>query len=156
MKRSIVAAIAVTAIALTSPVFAGSKPKGAKPADPKQIAALYAGKTSHWTRGGYAYWGPGGEFLGVGKSGDSVGIGKWYVTTRGKLCHETQWYWLEKGERKSTDGKWCWDFVTAPDGVVWERFQEDKSNWYRHKPAKQHNGNTQRSKISSLRSKIGV
>ncbi|EDZ48405.1 conserved hypothetical protein [Rhodobacterales bacterium Y4I] len=117
MKHFICAAFAIAAIALSPPAFAGSKPKGAKPADPKQIAALYAGKTSHWNRGGFAYWGPGGEFQGLGKSGDSVGIGKWYVTNRGKLCHETNWYWMEGGKKESTNGKWCWEFVTAPDGT---------------------------------------
>lgn len=145
-----------TAAFFATSALAEKKPKGAKPTDPQQIASLYAGKTSHWNNGGFAYWGPGGEYQGLNKTGDAIGVGKWYVTNRGKLCHESKWYWEEGGVAKSDDGTWCWDFVTAPDGVVWERFQEDKKNWYRHSAEKQRNGNTQKKKLASMRAKFGI
>ncbi|MCP5073625.1 MAG: DUF995 domain-containing protein, partial [Rhodobacteraceae bacterium] len=89
-------------------------------------------------------------------TGKAVGIGKWYVTKKAKLCHESNWYWDESGTTKSDSGKWCWDFVTDPNGVVWERFQKDKRNWYRHNEDKQKAGNTKKRKIKALRVKLGV
>lgn len=156
MKYYLFSVISITAISLATVALADKKPKGAKPTNPQQIVNLYSEKTSHWNSGGFAYWGPGGEYQGLSKTGEAVGIGKWYVTNRGKLCHESEWFWDEGGQVKSDDGKWCWNFVTAPDGQVWERWQDDKKNWYRHKPEKQHNGNTQKMKINALRAKLGV
>jgi len=143
-------------ISTAAGAWADKKPKGAKKTDPQTIIQLYAGKTSNWNRGGHAYWGPGGVYKGIIKDETSVGNGKWYVTTNGKLCSEATWYWKEGAETKSGPFETCWEFVTAPDGTVWERFLNEKSEWYRHKPEKQVNGDTQRNKFNRIAKQLGL
>ena len=54
------------------PAVAAGKPKGAKPTDPTEIFKLYAGKTSTWNSGGFAYWGAKGDYQGLSSSGDWI------------------------------------------------------------------------------------
>lgn len=151
-----IALVLVTTIGFAAgSALAAGKPKGAKPTSPDVIWKLYAGKTSHWNSGGFAYWGPDGTYRGISKTGEWFGEGKWYVTTRGRMCHESAWQKAEAGSTKSDPDKWCWEFVTAPDGQVWERFIPDKTDWYRHNPAKQHGGETQRSRFRTMKTAAG-
>lgn len=151
------ATVAVLTFALAgSAAFAQGKPRGAKKTDPQKIVQLYAGKTSNWNRGGHAYWGSDGSYLGIGRDPSWIGVGKWYVTTRGRLCAEATWTGMPEGKLETSDYEACWEFVTAPDGQIWERYLPEKSDWYRHKPEKQVNGHTQRRKINALRKKYGV
>jgi hypothetical protein len=142
--------IAITALTAASlallpaaGALAKSKPKGAKPTDPQFIIDSYAGKTSSWNSGGFAYWGADGTYRAINKRHDAVAEGKWYVTNRGKLCTESDWRGREDGELKVTPYKACWKFLTDPEGVVWEEYRGSK-DWYRHKPEKQQKGDTQR------------
>ncbi|MES0827579.1 DUF995 domain-containing protein [Ruegeria sp. SCP11] len=143
-------------ISSTSSALADKKPKGAKKTDPQTIAQLYSGKTSNWNSGGHAYWGPGGEYKGINKKGTAVGIGKWFVTTKGRLCNETIWYWPEDRQTKSEPYEECWEFVTAPDGTIWERYMPDKTEWYRHKPEKQVKGDAAKSKFNKIAKSLGL
>ncbi len=157
MNSKIAAVAGFVALMAAGPVFAEKKqPKGSTATPPNEIAKLYAGKTSAWNRGGFAYWKPNGEFHGVGKTGDAVGIGKWYVTTKSKLCHETIWHWIKDGQQEHGDYKHCWEFVTAPDGTIWQRDLTDKSEWYRYKASKHTKGNSQKRAFNSLRKQFGV
>jgi hypothetical protein len=130
-------------------------PKGSTPTDPNTIVKLYAGKTSFWDRGGVAYWGPGGKFRSTGGKGTAYGEGKWYVTTASKLCQETIYHWSKDGAVESEDYKGCWEFKTAPDGVIWERFLPEETEWYRHRTDKQKNGNAAASTIKAAARKFG-
>jgi len=151
-----IALIGTITLASATMVLADKKPKGAKATDPNVIIGLYSGKTSKWNRGGYAYWQSNGEYHGIGSKGDWVGIGKWYVTTKSKLCNETQWHGIKDGKQTQSPHKFCMEFVTAPDGTIWERNVTEKSDWYRHKTSKQTKGDTQKRKFSALRKQFGV
>lgn len=158
IKRSLkLAAVASVLAALpATAVLAGGKPKGAKATPPEVIQQLYAGKTSNWNSGGHAYWAPDGRFQGINKTKDAVGIGKWYVTSRSKLCHEANWHKAEGGAVKAYPHKSCWQFVTAPDGTVWERHLNEKGDWYRHQRGKQVNGNTQQRLFRKISQDLGL
>lgn len=155
-KTILSAVAAVSLILLAGESLAKGKPKGAKATDPQQIAQLFSGKTSNWSRGSTFYWAPNGVMHGVGKSGDSIGIGKWFVTNKGKLCNETTWYWPENGQTKSDLYEECWEFVTAPDGTIWERYLPEKSDWFKHKHEKQVKGDTQKSKFNKIKKDLGL
>ena len=147
--------LAVLLVLAAGSVTAAGKPKGASGTDPQVIYKLYAGKTSHWNRGGTAYWAPDGSFRGINKNRDWIGEGKWYVTTSSKLCYEALWREADAASTESDSGKWCWEFVTAPDGQIWERFLPERTDWYLHKTEKQHNGETQKAVFRSLKAKAG-
>ncbi|PWE34141.1 hypothetical protein DDZ14_02690 [Maritimibacter sp. 55A14] len=156
MRTSNIALSGFGIIALcTSVALAGGKPEGAKPTNPKKIYKLFAGKTSNWNRGGYAFWGPKGELQATGKSG-SVGVGKWYVTTSSKLCQEATYYWTENAVRKSEVGKWCWQFVTAPDGTIYEKYLPENTDWYPYDKRKQVKGNMHGREYQKLLRKFGL
>ncbi len=150
------AAVSVILAANAGSALADKKPKGAKKTDPQTIVQLYSGKTSNWNRGGHAYWGSGGKYKGINKKETAVGVGKWYVTTTGKLCSEATWYWEDGGKTKSEPYDMCWEFVTAPDGTVWERDLKDKSEWYRHNYDKQVKGDTQKRKFNKIAKSLGL
>jgi phage/plasmid-associated DNA primase len=150
------AATAAITLAGASAALADKKPKGAKKTEPQVIAQLYAGKTSNWNSGGHAYWGANGQYKAINKKGTAVGVGKWFVTTRGRLCNETTWYWPEDGQTKSEPYEECWEFVTAPDGTIWERYMPDKTEWYRHKTEKQVNGEAEKAKFNRIASNLGL
>lgn len=158
VKQNVQLAVAVCVLAAmpAASALAGGKPKGAKATPPEVILQLYAGKTSNWNSGGHAYWGPGGRFQGINKTKDAVGIGKWYVTRQGKLCHEANWHKAEGGAVKAYPHKSCWQFVTAPDGTVWERYLNEDGDWYRHKPGKQVNGNSQQRLFGRISRDLGL
>jgi hypothetical protein len=139
--RTITAAALACLVSTGTALAEKNPPKGSQPTDPQVIGKLYNGKTSYWDRGGSAYWGPGGVLESTGAKGNAYGKGKWYVTNTSKLCQEATFYWTEGNAVKSEDWKGCWEFATAPDGVIWERFLPEKSEWYKHKTEKQKNGN---------------
>ncbi|UWQ27580.1 DUF995 domain-containing protein [Leisingera sp. M523] len=75
------ALVVAAALTATSAIAAG--PDRKKPVSGQTIAELYSGTT--WTKGG-SYWGPDGSFQAIWE--DSVGLGKWYATSKGYLCYE--------------------------------------------------------------------
>ncbi|KIC18838.1 DUF995 domain-containing protein [Leisingera sp. ANG-Vp] len=149
------AALALAALPGTG-ALAAAKPKGAKATPPEVIMQLYAGKTSNWSRGGHAYWAADGSFQGINKTGDAVGTGKWYVTRKGKLCSEADWHKAVDGAVKVLPFKSCWQFVTAPDGTVWERYLGEDGGWYRHNAEKQVSGNSQKRLFRKISKRLGL
>ncbi|WP_101065697.1 DUF995 domain-containing protein [Roseovarius salinarum] len=148
--------LTTAAALLAGAAYAGGKPSGATPTDPQKIYRLFAGKTSNWDSGGHAYWGPDGTYRGIGETGVGVGSGKWYVTTASKMCHESTWHWAEDGRRKSKSGKWCWEFATAPDGTIFERFLTKNTDWVPHRRDKQVRGDTQARRHKAISRQLGL
>jgi len=144
------------AVSFTAPAMADQKPKGAKPTDPKMVFSLYAGKTSFWDRGGTAYWKADGTFQGTGKDPTWIGLGKWTVNTKSRLCADVNWFGVKDGKQVSEPFQMCFDFVTAPDGTIWEKNVGEKSEWYRHKEAKQKNGDQNSKQVNKMRKQYGV
>ena len=156
VSRTLVAASLAVALSSGMAMADKSPPKGSKPTDPNTIIKLYAGKTSNWNSGGGAYWAPNGDLQATGRKGHAVGLGKWYVTTKSKLCQDATYYWEENGSTQTENWEGCWEFKTAPDGVVWERFLPEKGEWWPHRPEKQVKGNTLKNQLNSNRKRLGV
>ncbi len=123
------------------PLASAPKPNPASAADPQVILKHYRGKTWTWSEGA-SFWGRGGAFQAHFKQ--SVGEGKWYVTTKATLCYEADWKWREEsGEIGSRPIKNCWQHVVDGEGTIWQR-SHDKENWYRLNPDEVARGNTQK------------
>ncbi|MBY6044825.1 DUF995 domain-containing protein [Phaeobacter italicus] len=144
--------------ALSTPAMsAGGKPKGAQPTPPQEIISLYRGMTSTWNSGGSVYWAPDGTFQGINRRKDAVGVGKWFVTSKSKLCAEVTWNAVVAGKPKTLDDEQCWQFVTAPDGTIWERYLSgDDRKWYRHKREKQSKGNSRKRLFQKISAQLGL
>lgn len=124
---------AALSIVLSGHAVADPKPSGLKPMDAQQLANLYAGRTDTWTRncGGGIYFGGGWEAQATcTKKGDSVGLGKWSVNRKGKVCWELTWYWPDgDGVGSKVEDKNCVTVLLDPQGVVWRNWDGDKDWW---------------------------
>lgn len=146
---SVVASI----LAATAVFAAGPDRKNA--VSGQTIAELYAGKTWVWSKGG-SYWGSDGKFQAVWK--ESVGIGKWYATTRGNLCYEAVWYYDDGGKVGEEPEKKCWRHVADSQGRLWKHDQK-KNEWYRPKKEfaeRVKPGNKIGRQVRKLRKRYGV
>jgi hypothetical protein len=154
------AIVIAATMALSLPLAAGRKPRPAIAADPQKILKTFSGYTYDWSQGG-AYFGKGGKFEAVWESSDgkhSVGIGKWYVTTKGSHCYEADWHGAN-GKQKFV--KRCWEHVYDQDGLLWERSTDKKDRrkwgWYDVNIKKElTKGNKIKAQTSKLKKKYGV
>ncbi|MEK0162688.1 DUF995 domain-containing protein [Phaeobacter sp. JH18-32] len=149
-KKICVLAI-VSALAAT-PVFAAG-PDRKNRVSGQTVVELYSGKTWIWSKGG-SYWAPDGSFQAVWE--DSVGLGKWYATSKGQLCYEALWYSSEGGS--GDQNKECFRHVADSKGQLWKYSDKDQS-WY--KPTKEFAervkpGNKISSQVRKLRKKYGI
>ncbi|NVK16163.1 MAG: DUF995 domain-containing protein [Rhodobacteraceae bacterium] len=149
--RKISAVVLATVIAAAPASAAGPDKKNRVGGE--TIAKLYAGKTWIWSKGG-TYWAPDGSFQAVWE--DSVGLGKWYATSKGSLCYEAQWY-HGKGE-PGDQRKECYRHIADSQGQLWKYSDKDQS-WY--KPTREFAerlkpGNKIASRVRKLRKRYGV
>ncbi len=154
-------AIIIAAVSISSEAYAkaGKKPRPSFSADPQKIIKMLSGNTTKWKTGG-AYWHKDGKFEAVWANPEGepfVGVGKWYVTTKGSHCYEAVWY----GEGESENViKRCWEHVYDEDGTLWERStkKEDKKKWgwYNDAQQKMSNGNTIKSDFRKYKKELGV
>ncbi|CUH87930.1 hypothetical protein PH5382_01859 [Phaeobacter sp. CECT 5382] len=120
---------------ITSAVFAclvaatpskAVSPDRQRPVSGESVIEIYSGKTWIWEHGG-SYWGRDGSFRGLWKE-TNVGIGKWYATSKGKLCYEATWYGAK--DSPGEDIKRCWRHVVDSEGAIWKQNMDTK-DWYR-------------------------
>lgn len=135
------------------PAQAGSKPRGAKNADPNAIIKIYAGKTWIWSKGG-VYLKADGSAEQVWE--DSIGSGKWAVSSKGTMCRTMVFHWIGSGGKEGSEPKkYCNKHVVDKEGVIWQGHDKEKNNWYRLNPDKKiQNGNKIKSKYRKLERKI--
>ncbi len=157
----------IAAAFISAPLYAQSKPKGAKPADPNVVIQLFAGKTSTWTNG-FAYWQPDGtsRTLWLNRKPEiggkySVGFGTWTVSTKGKRCFTSTFYYSDQtndGKTNTFEGKKrCAEFVVDKDGVLWSReTKPDRGKWYQFSGKKESKGELKRAKFRSVAKKLGA
>lgn len=119
----------------------------------EEVWKLYAGKTWAWSKGG-SYWAADGSFEAIWEN--SVGVGKWYATSTGKLCHESSW--KEKATDDPADVKRCWLHVRDSDGGLWKQDLKSKE-WYKAKKEfdeRVKSGHSLKSKVKKLRKKVDL
>lgn len=92
----------------------------------QEVLRIYSGNTWVWSPGeGGAYWATDGSFEAFWQ--DSVGVGKWYATTRGDVCYEARWA-SASGDGSSNDRQ-CWRHVKDSEGVLWKQDPRTR-DWY--------------------------
>lgn len=158
MERPFISAAVLAMAIFLNPVelLAEKLPKDAKPIDPNVIIKHFHGKVSEWNRGGIASWGKGGEYQGLSRNGKWYGLGKWYVTTKGTLCHETTWYALDKSEEPSAEKPFCFNHMIDSSGRIWQESTEERGDWFIMTGEKEVNGNKYASKLKQIRKSLGL
>lgn len=157
-KRNLIVAAALSALVL--PAYADPKPRGTKPADGQTVANMYVGKTQTWKRcrGGVFYGGGGAAEAYCHIEGDSenVGIGRWTVTSKGRVCADMQWHWGKgEGKSKRNDEPDCIDHIVDKDGQIWRRWNDDK-DWWKFSDDSVDKGHTLKRKTNKLKRKFGL
>ena len=161
MKTPLISLALCGVLALANTALADTKPKGAKPAPAQTIANIYAGKTQNWKscKAGIYYGGGWEAQAYCDKSGPSVATGKWSVNSKGKLCHDLDWYWPQGdqyGTKKGTPD--CISHVVDADGVIWRKWdgEPDDQWWQIDKSKSLVKGFKHKRKVNRLRKKLGV
>lgn len=158
LSSTLTFAVFVAGMSAGSIALADPKPRGSKAADGQTVANMYVGKTQEWKRcRGGVYFGGGGKAEGYchleGKD-PSVGIGKWSVTRKGKVCSDMQWHWGEgESNSKQNDKPDCIQHVVDTEGQIWRRFGDDK-DWWRFGPDSVGKGNTLKRQTNKLKRKF--
>lgn len=135
--------------------LADRKPSGSKPADAQTILQLYTGHTWDWTKGG-SYWGSGGSFEAIWD--ESYASGKWWVTTKGRLCYNALWTWKDADTNAAKTGdpfERCWKHVVDKDGQIWQCYHE-KSDGCRLGNETLKFGKQVVREVKKLRRKLGI
>lgn len=150
---------ALIAIMAATPALADPKPKGAKPVDAQTLANMYVGTSQTWKgcKGGIYYGGKYEAQAYCSKEGESVGVGKWTVDRKGRVCHELIWYWPQgKGVgSKPQDKKECVAHLMDANGNIWRNWNNDK-DWWQLGPKDMIKGFKLKRKVKRLRKKLSV
>jgi len=157
-KHALFATIALAAFAV--PAAADPKPRGSKPADGQMIANMYVGKTQDWKncRGGIYYGSGGAATAYCHKEGDkaNVGIGRWTVTRKGKVCADMHWHWGKgEGNSKRNDEQDCINHIVDKEGQIWRRWNDNK-DWWRFDAESVVKGDTLKRKKNKLKRSFGL
>lgn len=159
MRNSLTLFGACLGLLLGGAALADPKPKGAKPVPAQTIANLYAGKTQNWKScNAGIYYGGGWEAQAFcEKDGKAVGLGKWSVSNKGRVCHQLTWFWQDGdgyGSKKSDAD--CISHLIDSDGVIWRKWDSDKDWWRLTSTKSMTKGFKHKAKINRLRRKLGV
>lgn len=127
---------AALAILLSAPdassqtVFGTPIPVDAAPLTPTEVFHIYAGKSESWGSGSGAYWNSDGTFYAVNSAEESIGVGKWYVTTAGRVCSEGKWYWRQDFGVEDRRLRTCTRFRRDGDGDLWTTTEGLTGPWF--------------------------
>jgi hypothetical protein len=105
-------------------------PEGAAPADPAGLFRMFAGRTSDWGGGSAAYWAPDGTFRAVNAAEQSLGYGRWFVTSASRMCYEGTWAWRQDFGVQSRDVEVCTRYMIDAQGQVWSTTEGMSGPWF--------------------------
>ncbi|WP_026758706.1 DUF995 domain-containing protein [Sediminimonas qiaohouensis] len=137
-------------------LFGPSVPESAVPPTPESLARMYAGKTENWGGGAAAYWAANGTFRAVNPTEQSIGIGKWYVTTASRMCYEGRWYWRQDFGVEDSTFRTCTRFLIDEDGQMWTTTKARSGPWFPFDLSKLQRGNQVSERFETLQDLLGV
>ncbi|WP_193747566.1 DUF995 domain-containing protein [Leisingera sp. ANG-M7] len=143
----------------TTQATADPKPQNAAVPAAQELANLYGGKTQIWKKcQGGVYYGPRWEAQGYcAQHPNSVGVGKWHIDGRGRVCQKMTWYHSKDGALIAKEGEEeCISHLQAADGIVWRSWPKDREWWKATNSVSLEKGFKFKSKIRRLRKKLKV
>lgn len=127
---------AILALCLVLPACVGTPLSTTVPADsvapqPEYLARMYAHRTESWGWGSGIYYSPDGTWQAVNSSEQSLGHGRWFVTTASSVCTEGNWHWRQDfGTTEGETNQTCRMFRVAADGELWSTTETEAGPWF--------------------------
>ncbi|NIZ12727.1 DUF995 domain-containing protein [Phaeobacter sp. HF9A] len=103
---------------------------GSQPLSPEFVYRVFAGHSADWGGGSYAFWAPDGVFYSVNTAEQSLGYGKWYATSSGRMCYEADWVWRQDFGVEQKAVKTCTRFRMDPGGEMWSTTGNQTGPWF--------------------------
>ncbi len=123
---------------------------------PDYVYRMFVGHSADWGGGSYAYWAPGGIFYSVNVTEQSLGYGKWYATTAGRMCYEADWFWRQDFVLKQNTVKTCTRFRMDPGGGLWSTTGDLSGPWFPYATDTLTPGNSIAPMYSAVYSEMGL
>ncbi|MCZ7860105.1 DUF995 domain-containing protein [Agrobacterium salinitolerans] len=136
IPRSIIIFTVIGCFSATA--LADRLPKDAMKLTQAEAQALYAGKSSEWSRSN-AYFSPDGSYFIVGKSGNFAGQGKWSARDN-EVCAEFQGKSLKEGKIHTGKDCWTWYRQGKKYWALWSGEKDKVGGYYDGELKKLSNG----------------
>lgn len=139
---------------------ADPKPRNAQPATAAKISKIYAGKTDAWDTdcSGGIYFGPNGQARAwCAASPDNLGVGTWYATNEGQLCHKLRWYSRTGNTTSASDEQTtCIDHVDKRWGDTFRSYPDSADWWPINEFSGLSRGYRFQANVQATRAKLGL
>ncbi|UWQ78058.1 DUF995 domain-containing protein [Leisingera sp. S132] len=136
--------------------FGSHVPKDATTPEPADLYRMFAGQTEDWGSGSYAYWAPDGTFWAVNEADQSVGRGRWHVTTLSRMCYEGTWAWRQDFGIETRRARNCSFYRRDAAGEMWSTTGSMADPWFPFSGASLSAGNTVAARYSALLATLGI
>lgn len=158
---SVLAAAALLIPAGTGPAkadfrFGSHVPEDATVPDPEDLYRMFAGRTENWGGGSYAYWAPDGTFWAINEADQSVGRGRWHVTTLSRMCYEGTWAWRQDFGVEARRARSCSFYRQDAAGEMWSTTERMAGPWFPFTGSSLSTGNTVAARYAALLATLGI
>lgn len=136
--------------------FGSPVPKDAATPEPEDLFRMFAGRTENWGGGSYAYWAPDGTFWAVNEADQSVGRGRWYVTTQSRLCYEGTWAWRQDFGVETRRARNCSFYRQDRSGDMWSTTERMAGPWFPFSGSSLSTGNMVAARYTALLETLGI
>ncbi len=155
--------LAVTALgafagaALAQQTYFGSPiPMDSAAPEPESLYRVFAGRSADWGAGSYAYFGSDGTFRAVNAAEQSIGEGRWYVTTNSKMCYDANWMWRQDFTAESSQVLTCARFRVDNKGEMWSTTGTVAGPWFPFSSANLKRGDFVTQQFNTFYSSFGI
>jgi hypothetical protein len=160
IAAAVVVGLGASAFGIATTSAHANEAQAARPLTTNEVYQLYANRSWIWKEGAGFFAVKKREFSAWSREGGaaSYGIGRWFITTPGKLCFRAQW--------RATDGSTpvvtCFSH-REKDGVIYQKREPD-GEWYvfRQVPARKsdeyaklHRGDYVVTRMRRIETKLG-
>lgn len=124
--------------------------------EPESLYRVFAGHSADWGAGSYAYFGSDGTFRAVNAAEQSIGQGRWYVTTNSKMCYDANWMWRQDFKAESSQVLTCARFRVDNKGEMWSTTASRAGPWFPFSKANLKRGDFVSQHFNTLYSSFGI
>lgn len=137
-------------------LFGSPVPRDSAAPEPMSLYKMFAGKSADWGAGSYAYFAPDGTFRAVNEAEQSLGMGRWYVTTNSKMCYDAAWMWRQDFDAQSSEVLTCARFRVDKNGEMWSTTGSMAGPWFPFSTENMRRGDMVSKRFNTLYSSFGI
>ncbi|MQQ09332.1 DUF995 domain-containing protein [Epibacterium sp. SM1979] len=156
-----VSALCLTAVAPTAEpaprtYFGSPIPMNSAAPEPTSLYRMFAGRSADWGAGSFAYFAPDGTFRAVNAAEQSIGEGRWFVTTNSKMCYDANWMWRQDFSAQSSKVLTCARFRVDNAGEMWSTTGSRAGPWFPFSTANLKRGDLVTPQFTAFYNSFGV